>query len=1088
MKRSPGYLALKSMLFQKSGTIYQILIIMLLSAVITGSLLTGKSVRESLRKTSAEKLGNTGIVISSGPRYFSHLLAERIQKKTGLSTTSTLEINGHCQIFGESENSVGVKIIAIDPGFFKFHGENDISLNPGMVFINRKLAEFLEVIEGDEIILRYPAISQIPSDAPFSPEKKNVSSAVLTVKRILETEEIGNFSLSISQITPMNLFVNRSDIADIEGNVPDINRMLIASENKLPLDQVAAMLKETLMPGDIGLIMRRSEKSGMNEIISKRVFIDQNIVDGITEVFPSVAPVLTYLGNMFIKGDGMTPYSFISGLPGSLYEDIPSGDRIIINEWIASDLDAKTGDTIDVKWYSPDIANRMTVRSGQFIVSGITGMDSNLSDPFLMPEFSGISGKESCSEWDAGVLVDISLIRDKDEDYWNTYKGTPKAFIGYQKAKDLWGNNYGPVTSLRFPADIKGDEIISELTGRIDPQQAGFTVQDILGESVRAAAEGTDFSTLFFSLGFFIILSSIILLILVVAAFLDTRKGQVRTLSSLGFTDTWIGSLLFSESVFIATAGALAGIFAGMGFNKIIVKALNTVWRDSVQTDAIVPDVGFWPMVVGFIATLAISLLILSIKTRHFLRDLKKPVTGFIRPSSGRKYLIISTIALLLSIILVILSLFIAGKAMLLSFTGGTMMLISIVVISGYLNFRRPVFPSDRNPSLSLLSRFYYSFFPSHAIIPVVFIAAGIFATMVTGLNRLSVTGQSLKESGGTGGYLLWNSVTVPVIHDLNSDIGRTEFALNENGLEDLEFVPIKLLPGDDASCLNLNNVTSPPLLGINPEKFIERNSFSFASVLRSLKLANPWNSVNLPTDNNTIYGIADQTVLQWGLKMKVGDTLTLRSENGKPLKIIIAAGLKSSIFQGNIIIGFENFNKFFPTISGSQILLADGNPQMIDLYRETMNDRFSNHGIHTEETGTRMASFFKVTNTYLTVFSILGGIGLIMGVAGIGFVLIRNYNQRKRDFAFLLASGFNIDNIRKLISGEQIRILISGIAAGASAAFMATLPSLGSATGVPWKVLIINLILIFITGLVSLHIAVKSIRQETLIDDLRRE
>jgi len=436
----------------------------------------------------------------------------------------------------------------------------------------------------------------------------------------------------------------------------------------------------------------------------------------------------------------------------------------------------------------------------------------------------------------------------------------------------------------------------------------------------------------------------------------------------------------------------------------------------------------------------------------------------------------------------VALSFILDEHATLLSYISGILVFAAcILLIRQY--YLRPVKQSEKILRRSShISNAYYSFHPSQAITPVVFLAAGIFAIMVTGLNRLAISGQTLEKSGGTGGYLLWNTVTVPVMYDLNGDAGRSEFALNETGLEELEFVNAKLLPGNDASCLNLNNVTSPPLLGINPDKFIERGSFSFASVMRNLQADNPWTSLNSPGDNNTIYGIADQTVLQWGLKIKTGDTLIVRSENGEPLKIVIAAGLKSSIFQGNVIIGFDNFNKYFPSISGSQILLVDGNPQMIDLYKEVMIDRFSSHGIQTEETVVRMSSFFKVTNTYLTVFSILGGIGLIMGVAGLGFVLLLNYNQRKRDFAFMLASGFNISSIRKLISREQVRILISGLVAGVPAAFIATMPSLGSASGVPWKVLIINVILIFITGLSSLTIAVRSINQESLIKNLRRE
>jgi len=38
------------------------------------------------------------------------------------------------------------------------------------------------------------------------------------------------------------------------------------------------------------------------------------------------------------------------------------------------------------------------------------------------------------------------------------------------------------------------------------------------------------------------------------------------------------------------------------------------------------------------------------------------------------------------------------------------------------------------------------------------------------------------------------------------------------------------------------------------------------------------------------------------------------------PLKIILAAGLQSSVFQGNVLIGMENFSKYYPSVSGSSV------------------------------------------------------------------------------------------------------------------------------------------------------------------------
>ena len=81
----------------------------------------------------------------------------------------------------------------------------------------------------------------------------------------------------------------------------------------------------------------------------------------------------------------------------------------------------------------------------------------------------------------------------------------------------------------------------------------------------------------------------------------------------------------------------------------------------------------------------------------------------------------------------------------------------------------------------------------------------------------------------------------------------------------------LKRFAGNDASCLNLNHVTVPPLLGADPDEFISRGSFSFARTIEKDNIKNPWEFLNLPPSGNTIYGIADQTVLEWGLENKTG-------------------------------------------------------------------------------------------------------------------------------------------------------------------------------------------------------------------------
>jgi ABC-type antimicrobial peptide transport system permease subunit len=368
---------------------------------------------------------------------------------------------------------------------------------------------------------------------------------------------------------------------------------------------------------------------------------------------------------------------------------------------------------------------------------------------------------------------------------------------------------------------------------------------------------------------------------------------------------------------------------------------------------------------------------------------------------------------------------------------------------------------------------------------PVLFIAAGIFTVFITSANRMSFTDKT-ERSGGTGGYLLWCENTIPVKEDLKTESGRISLGLDE--LSGINFVQFKRSLGNDASCLNLNHITVPPILGVDPSDFIEGRSFSFSKSLESKDIPNPWQYLKMPSVNNTIYGIADQTVLDWGMKIKVGDTIIIRSENGSPLNIIIAAGLQSSVFQGNILIGMENFTKYYPTVSGTSVILIGGEKTQIDLYKSTLDERLVNYGVNVEKTTDRLAAFYNVTNTYLSVFSVFGALGMIIGIIGLGFVLLRNYTQRKQEFALMLATGFQIKRIRGMIFSEQLLIILAGTSAGIVSAIIATLPSLRNNAEVPWIFMIIVVVTIVLTGIIALLVSVRSVTSQSLTATLKKE
>jgi ABC-type antimicrobial peptide transport system permease subunit len=572
------------------------------------------------------------------------------------------------------------------------------------------------------------------------------------------------------------------------------------------------------------------------------------------------------------------------------------------------------------------------------------------------------------------------------------------------------------------------------------------------------------------------------------SSYFNSKKGHINTLFAIGFKNRSIARLLFLETATLSLIGCLLGAFTGYLVNIIVTGALNTVWEGAVQTNTLGAYFDPGAVASGFVLTLMVTLVFMVFKVRNHLKKLNKStIESNDKPSQtfNLSALIVSAVA---AFSLLICSVIIPEKQMVLSFSAGVTLLITFILLWRQTITGKSAYNSKRLKDYTHISGKYYSVNPSNAVTPVLFIAAGIFSLFITGVNRMNFNEKELKRSGGTGGFLLWCENTIPVKEDMNDVAGRSTLGLDGDQFRDVTFIQMKRSAGNDASCLNLNHISVPPLLGVDPSGFMEKESFSFSTVFGSGPIADAWQYLKLSPAKNTIYGIADQTVLQWGLKMKPGDTLILRAENGQRLNIIIAAGLQSSVFQGNVLIGLENFTKYFPSVSGCSVFLVDGNPMNAGLIRKTLNDRFGNYGISIENTVDRLASFYEVTNTYLAVFGVFGAFGMIIGIAGLGFILLRNYNHRKKEFALMLATGFHIKTIKSMLLSEQLRILFAGLTAGIISAIAATYPSIMSSPDIPWLFMGIMVLLIVLTGLAAILLSVRTISTHSLISSLKKE
>jgi ABC-type antimicrobial peptide transport system permease subunit len=713
-----------------------------------------------------------------------------------------------------------------------------------------------------------------------------------------------------------------------------------------------------------------------------------------------------------------------------------------------------------------------------------------------MPDFPGMSDAGNCRDWETGAPVNLAKIRDKDEQYWNDFRGTPKAFIALTAGQKLWDNAFGHATAFRFLADsanLKGSK--TQLMAQLNPVENGLQFQDVFAEGKSAAANSTDFGGLFLSLSFFIIAGALLLTALLFSLHAQKRMSETAILATLGFRKKQIIRMLFFEASLVVLAGGVIGSVFGIFYNQLMLFGLNTLWQDAVRTSMlqmhVLPGTLFLGFAVGVLTALITLLFVL-------VRNLRKPLSVLVKgveiksPDEKKAHknvsLAVSITCFAIAIAITVYSflspnseLSLAAGGMLL--IGGISMLYMVLVNSG-------IKTSDSFPGFFRLILRNVSLKKKRTVTAVALLALGTFSVIITGANRKTFYGSETSNQSGTGGFLFWAEATVPVLNDLNSPEGKEKYGLTgEKEFDGVTFAQMLSLDGDDASCLNLNQVSQPKILGINPWLFDQQQSFSFAQLDVSIVGQHPWLALNEPLAPGIIPAFADQTVITWGLRKKIGDTLLYTDESGKQLKVIIMGGLANSIFQGNILISAELFRQYFPSVGGSKVMLVKGDFAKRTGISERLEYLFQDYGMVATPASERLAEFNSVTNTYLSVFMMLGGLGIIIGTIGLGIVLLRNLEERKSETALYQGIGFTRSYIRKLIFTENLFILLSGIGIGLLAAFTGILPSFFSpAFQLPVSFILVIIILILLNGFVWIYFPVRAALNKNLNEALRKE
>lgn len=1077
------------------------------TAALTGALLVGDSVRETLHRRALQRLGPFEYALAPADRFFEASLARRLSSGLAENSGGVQSVLMLPAVLTAREGAARVNqalVLGVEGSFFTSLAASQVAaLRTNEALINAALADQIGVKPGDEILLRVHKPKALSGDVSLTTRENSGAVLRLKLAGVLSAEAGGDFSLLRSQLSPLNVFVHQETLASAAG-IPGQANLLVTGAPRPGVTsehaekELAASLRSHWQLADASLELRSLPEPGAIELRSSRAFLEPAAVAAATDgwIQTNAQPLLTYLANTLEKGSQKTPYSFVTAAGPPWTPADMRDDEILVSQWLGEDLGLVPGDEISLTYFLPESGAKLLESTNRFRVRTILDNQLPWADRTLMPDFPGLEKAETTEDWDFGFEL-VHKIRPKDEDYWKQSRGTPKAFITLAAGQRLWGNRFGDLTAIRWPlANPSAPQaaIGREIFSRLDPASLGLKFEPVREQALRSVAQSQDFGQLFIGFSFFLVIAALLLMAMLFQLGLEQRTVEVGTLLALGFTPARVRRLMWTEGALLAFGGGLMGLLGGILYSKLMLLGLAGIWRGAVGASALQFFAKPQTLMIGAFASVTVAVLTIGFasrkQARQPARELLAPGSTGI-PSLGKsrgKWLAMTAgagAALILG-----WAIFKGETANAGAFFGaGALLLVAgLAATAAWLgNLTR----HGRSTSLTLpwLSVRSAARRKNRSLTTIALLACGCFVVVAVGAFRLDAGRDAALKTSGTGGFGLLGEATMPVYQDLNSRAGREFFGLNEEDLAGVNLVPLRVRPGDEASCLNLTRAQKPRVLGVNPQFLGGR--FTFAATAKGLNRSSGWDllrdSGTLASDE--VAAIGDANSIQWALGKKVGDTLEYTDDQGRAFKLRLVGAVANSILQGSLVIDETQFIKRFPNQGGYRMFLLDVPQGAAAKVSASLSRALQDAGLEITSTERRMAALNAVQNTYLGTFQILGGLGLLLGSAGLGVIVMRNVLERRGELGLFQAVGFQPKTLIRLVLTEHAVLLIWGLLLGILAALIAVLPSLSSpAARVPFFSLAVTLAAVFLNGLLWTWVATRFALRGDLLAALRNE
>jgi ABC-type antimicrobial peptide transport system permease subunit len=1188
------------------------------TAVLTGALIVGDSMRNSLRELTLERLGKIDeLLVSDG--FFREKFADEIAQTKAFqasydqiapaimfpggtveteSSTSAEDVSTAIRYAGQ------VTVLGVDKDFWNFDSRLPnaflekfaVDLKGDRCVVNQALADDLGFTAEDikagnvTVTVRVPKQNQLPADSALGRKTDLIESLVeLEVIAIVPNQGLGRFGMFPTQADPLNVFVPIKLLQDSlarsvlkhKADARQANMLLLSGRgNGLPAVEITNALRDSIQPSmaDLGLqlnpvSLKHSVENQSPETIfeytslsSDKLVISDEAADSIEKAFPNAKPVFTYLANDIRKTEDPSgiPFSMVAGIDfddetdfAGLFQFRPisakSGkpiarlaeDEIVVNEWAAEDLEIAVGEKVAVTFFEPESTHgtqaEQTVEFTVADVAKITTPDRPFgysrregvippvydrmptvaNDPDLTPMVPGVTDAESIEEWDLPFST-ADKLRAQDDDYWENFRTTPKAFVNLTAARKLFNSRFGQTTSFRISTTAGDvDEVGALLLHQFaqDDAKLGLHSIPIKRRGLAASSGSTPFDVLFLALSMFVIGSALILVSLLFRLSLQQRASEVGLFKAIGFAESRLRKTWLTEMLLVSLVGAIIGVALGVGYAALMIQGLTTWWVGAIARPFLSIHVSWVSLAIGLGSGLLACIATIAVSLR---RSRKQPVIKLLRgeleslplkakPDRSRLLvralpwgLAICAIGLAaVAIGLAAVAIGLAGEPQAGAFMGAGFLLLAAGLMFVYRWLARPetAAAASTAPSLSLsqLALLSAKRNPLRSTLTIGLVAVASFLITAVSSFRLSPTDR------GTAGFEWVATSSQPVFENLQTVEGQS-IALGDDNLlpESTRVFSLRYKSGEDASCNNLYQSTQPRALGVPPNFTAADLQFGWAGSLAEGE--NKWTTLggdigHAGTAEDPVPVVLDKNTANYSLKIfALGTVKEVRYDSGESLHFKVVGFLENTILQGSLLMSERDFVSAFPSVAGYQYFLIDdgaidngvgqqpnsgagGASKSVQI----LEDRLSDLGFDARSAPNLLASFMSVQNTYLSTFQTLGALGLLLGTIGLAAVQVRSVLERKQELGLMRAVGFQLEQLSSLVMLENAWLLFAGLAVGIGSAMLTTLPHwLVGAASIPWSALVAIFASIAVVGLLAGWFASRKIGRVPLLESLR--